>query len=178
MVEKVPGFQPRPSADGECFSLGSVELLSFVVGGPEVESELRILQRTAAHADEVSFQGKTITVYIGAPPGGGYDLYGRLVSQFIGKHIPGQPAVIASNRPGGKGGLDIWIAHWNGNGWDTPVNAGPKINTGADEFCPSPARGNRTPQNEKRLMAVPRFLRGRPGPGYGGVAGAGSELEG
>jgi tripartite-type tricarboxylate transporter receptor subunit TctC len=58
---------------------------------------------TAAHADEVSFQGKTITVYIGAPPGGGYDLYGRLVSQFIGKHIPGQPAVIASNRPGASG---------------------------------------------------------------------------
>jgi hypothetical protein len=50
---------------------------------------------------------------------------------------------MASNRPGGKGGQDIWIAHWNGNGWDTPVNAGDNINTDADEFCPSPARGNR-----------------------------------
>ena len=50
---------------------------------------------------------------------------------------------MASNRPGGFGGLDIWIAPWTGNGWGTPVNAGPVINTAADEFCPSPARGNR-----------------------------------
>src|SRR5215208_2793589 len=50
---------------------------------------------------------------------------------------------MASNRSGGAGGLDIWIAAWNGNGWDAPVNAGPTINTAADEFCPSPARGNR-----------------------------------
>lgn len=50
---------------------------------------------------------------------------------------------MATNRPGGQGGQDIWIAHWNGSGWDTPVNAGTNINTSADEFCPSPARGNR-----------------------------------
>ena len=52
---------------------------------------------------ENSLQGKTITVYVGAPPGGGYDLYGRLVAQFIGKHIPGQPNVIAANKPGASG---------------------------------------------------------------------------
>jgi len=50
---------------------------------------------------------------------------------------------MASNRPGGSGGLDIWIAPPSGDGWGTPVNAGPTINTSADEFCPSPARGNR-----------------------------------
>lgn len=50
---------------------------------------------------------------------------------------------MASNRAGGFGGLDIWIARWNGSGWDAPVNAGPTINTAEDEFCPSPARGNR-----------------------------------
>ena len=56
---------------------------------------------------------------------------------------------IASNRPGsvpnaaGGNSLDIWIAPWTGSGWGTPVNAGPEINTAADEFCPSPARGNK-----------------------------------
>jgi Tol biopolymer transport system component len=50
---------------------------------------------------------------------------------------------MASNRPGGHGGLDIWIAPWTGDGWGTPVNAGPEINTAADEFCPDPVRGNR-----------------------------------
>lgn len=50
---------------------------------------------------------------------------------------------MASNRLGGKGGQDIWIARWNGSSWDEPKNAGDNINTAADEFCPSPARGNR-----------------------------------
>lgn len=50
---------------------------------------------------------------------------------------------MASNRPGGYGGLDIWIAPRSGEGWGTPVNAGPAINSTADEFCPTPARGNR-----------------------------------
>ena len=50
---------------------------------------------------------------------------------------------MASNRPGGQGGLDIWIAPRSGEGWGTPYNAGPAINTAADEFCPTPARGNR-----------------------------------
>lgn len=50
---------------------------------------------------------------------------------------------IASNRPGGYGGLDIWRAERSGDGWGTPVNLGPEVNTAADEFCPSPARGNR-----------------------------------
>ena len=50
---------------------------------------------------------------------------------------------MASNRPGGQGGLDIWIAPRNGDGWGEPVNAGPSVNTTADEFCPTPARGNR-----------------------------------
>lgn len=50
---------------------------------------------------------------------------------------------MASNRPGGAGELDIWIAPKSGDGWGAPVNAGPTINTAAQEFCPSPARGNR-----------------------------------
>lgn len=50
---------------------------------------------------------------------------------------------IASNRPGGHGGLDIWRAERSGDGWGAPVNLGPEVNTAADEFCPSPARGNR-----------------------------------
>lgn len=48
---------------------------------------------------------------------------------------------MASNRRGGHGGLDIWIAPWKGNGWGAPVNAGGVINTAADEFCPDPIRG-------------------------------------
>jgi len=49
------------------------------------------------------FKGKTITLTVGATAGGGYDTYGRLVGRHIGKHLPGQSTVIATNMPGGLG---------------------------------------------------------------------------
>jgi tripartite-type tricarboxylate transporter receptor subunit TctC len=54
----------------------------------------------ARAADEDMFKGKTITVYIGFSPGGTYDLFGRMVTRFMAKHIPGQPNMVASNMPG------------------------------------------------------------------------------
>ncbi len=46
------------------------------------------------------FARKTITIAIGYTAGGSYDLYGRMVARHLGKHIPGQPTVIAQNMPG------------------------------------------------------------------------------
>ena len=54
----------------------------------------------SAFAQEVDFARKTITVYIGNTAGGSYDLYGRVVARFLGKHVPGNPTVIATNMPG------------------------------------------------------------------------------
>jgi tripartite-type tricarboxylate transporter receptor subunit TctC len=51
----------------------------------------------------VSFAGKTVTMIIPSTPGGSTDLSARLVARFLGKHLPGQPAVVASNVPGGHG---------------------------------------------------------------------------
>jgi hypothetical protein len=54
---------------------------------------------------------------------------------------------IASNRTG-SAGLDLWVAHrrTTDEAWGNPVNlndeAGADLNTGADEFCPTPVRGN------------------------------------
>ena len=54
-----------------------------------------------AQAQQADFyRGKSISVYIGFAPGGGYDFYARLVARFIGKHIPGNPTVVAQNMPG------------------------------------------------------------------------------
>ena len=50
---------------------------------------------------------------------------------------------MASNRPGGLGGLDIWVA-WRENKdapWGAPVNLGPPVNSAADDFCPTPING-------------------------------------
>ncbi len=46
------------------------------------------------------YRGKTVEFIIGYPPGAGFDLFGRVLSQFIGKHIPGNPNVVAKNMPG------------------------------------------------------------------------------
>ncbi len=37
---------------------------------------------------------------VGYPPGAGYDTYGRALAQFMGKFIPGKPAVVVQNMPG------------------------------------------------------------------------------
>jgi tripartite-type tricarboxylate transporter receptor subunit TctC len=55
-----------------------------------------------AHAQSVEdfYRGKTVNLIIGYSVGGGYDLYGRLVSRHIGKHIPGRPAIVPQNMTG------------------------------------------------------------------------------
>jgi WD40-like Beta Propeller Repeat len=47
---------------------------------------------------------------------------------------------MASNRPGGKGGLDIWVATRasRGDPWGAPVNLPEPINSATDDFCPTP----------------------------------------
>ena len=59
----------------------------------------------AAQAQSVAdfYRGKTITVLIGVSPGGEYDLQARLVARYIGRHIPGNPTVVAQNMLGAGG---------------------------------------------------------------------------
>ena len=51
------------------------------------------------------YAGKTITIIVGSSAGGGYDLYGRLLSRLMGKHLPGNPIFIVSNMPGAGGNV-------------------------------------------------------------------------
>jgi tripartite-type tricarboxylate transporter receptor subunit TctC len=60
-----------------------------------------MLGLTAPAADAADFYaGKSIDLLIGAPPAGGYDIYARTVARHLGRHIPGQPAIVAKNMPG------------------------------------------------------------------------------
>lgn len=43
----------------------------------------------------------------------------------------------ASDRPGGMGGMDIWISTRDGDSWSRPRNAGADVNGPANEFTPS-----------------------------------------
>ena len=57
---------------------------------------------SAARADSVSdfYAGKTLTLVIGFPPGGGYDTYVRVLARHYGRFIPGHPSVVPTNMPG------------------------------------------------------------------------------
>jgi tripartite-type tricarboxylate transporter receptor subunit TctC len=46
------------------------------------------------------YQGKTIRVIIGYQPGDNHDLWARMYTRFLGKHIPGHPEFVAQNMPG------------------------------------------------------------------------------
>ena len=55
----------------------------------------------AAHASSF-YEGRTLKIVTGGSVGAGYDAQTRLVASHIGRHIPGNPAVIVQNMPAGK----------------------------------------------------------------------------
>jgi tripartite-type tricarboxylate transporter receptor subunit TctC len=46
------------------------------------------------------YKGKTINILAGFSPGGGYDANARVLARHMGRHIPGNPAIIVQNMPG------------------------------------------------------------------------------
>jgi WD40-like Beta Propeller Repeat len=55
----------------------------------------------------------------------------------------GRSLFMASNRPGGHGGLDIWVATRPSadEPFGAPENLPEPVNSSADDFCPTPLRG-------------------------------------
>ncbi len=66
---------------------------------------LGVLLAAPASAQSVAdfYKGKTVNVLIGVGVGGEYDLHARLVSRYIGKHIPGAPVLVPQNMLGAGG---------------------------------------------------------------------------
>jgi tripartite-type tricarboxylate transporter receptor subunit TctC len=60
---------------------------------------------TPVRADQVAefYHGKTISIYVGFPPGGGYDIYARVLARHFGDHVPGNPVILIRNMAGGSG---------------------------------------------------------------------------
>jgi tripartite-type tricarboxylate transporter receptor subunit TctC len=54
-----------------------------------------------AYAQSAPFyKDKTIRIIVGFTSGGLYDQYARILSRYMGKHIPGNPNIIVQNMPG------------------------------------------------------------------------------
>jgi tripartite-type tricarboxylate transporter receptor subunit TctC len=58
-----------------------------------------------SHADPVAdfYRGKTVSLYVAFPPGGGYDIYSRLVARYMTRYVPGNPTIVTQNMPGAGG---------------------------------------------------------------------------
>jgi tripartite-type tricarboxylate transporter receptor subunit TctC len=57
----------------------------------------------AAQTVEAFYKSHELTILIGHPPGGSYDLYAQLAAAHMGRYIPGKPTVIVQSMPGGAG---------------------------------------------------------------------------
>jgi len=55
------------------------------------------------------YRNKSIDVYIGLSAGGLYDINARLLSRFMGRHIPGNPTLVPRNMIGAAG---FRLANW------------------------------------------------------------------
>jgi tripartite-type tricarboxylate transporter receptor subunit TctC len=74
----------------------------FVVGASTFILAPFVARRAAAAGAADFYKGKTVRVLVGSPPGGGYDLYARLIAPFLAAKI--DASVIVENRDG-QGGL-------------------------------------------------------------------------
>jgi tripartite-type tricarboxylate transporter receptor subunit TctC len=75
--------------------IGRRKFLAYLSAAPLIGAA-----RVARAQNAELFARKTITIYIGNTVGGSYDLYGRMVARFLGRHLPGNPNVVAENMPG------------------------------------------------------------------------------
>ena len=61
-------------------------------------------ERPSANSDDRAvadfYRGKVVRIIVGFPPGGGADVYSRILARYLGHSIPGNPTVAVTNMPG------------------------------------------------------------------------------
>jgi tripartite-type tricarboxylate transporter receptor subunit TctC len=70
--------------------IAAVVLLTAVLAAP----------RAPAETVEDFYRGKRLTITVGYGPGGGYDVFARLLARHLGRFVPGNPQIIVQNMPG------------------------------------------------------------------------------
>ena len=95
---------------------------------------------TAAAASAMHFSPWSTAHAIDGIAGNHADLNTASLDGYPIQSPDGLSLYMASNRPGGKGGLDLWVATRasTGDPWGAPENLPAPINSTADDFCPTP----------------------------------------
>src|ERR1700686_4823542 len=59
-----------------------------------------VASQAPAETVEDFYRGKRLTLTVGYGPGGGYDVFARLLARHLGRFIPGNPQILVQNMPG------------------------------------------------------------------------------
>ena len=81
------------------FRMRDLRALAFAA----LASVLAVSPASAQQSVADFYKGKNLVILMGTGPGGSYDLYGRTIGEFLGKHLPGNPNVIIEHMPGAGG---------------------------------------------------------------------------
>jgi tripartite-type tricarboxylate transporter receptor subunit TctC len=81
-----------------CSWLGGIAIAVFALLGP-----------ADAQSPAEFYKGKNVELYIGYSVGGAYDLYARVLARHLGKHMPGNPAILPKNL---EGAGSLRLANW------------------------------------------------------------------
>lgn len=69
-----------------------------------VGASVAMVPLPASAQDAASFyKGRNIDLIVASTPGGGFDAYARIMARHMGKHVPGNPALVVRNLPGAGG---------------------------------------------------------------------------
>ena len=83
--------------DKEAFAVISRMTIIIVI---VLVAGLMTMRQATAQSVADFYGGRTLQMLIGYTPGGGYDLNARVLARHIGKHIPGNPSVVAQTMAG------------------------------------------------------------------------------
>ena len=121
---------------------------TIVAAGAAIVTAATMTSSAQAQSLEELYKGKTVTIMLGHPPGGSYDLYSQLAAEFLGRHIPGNPEIIVQHRPGGGGRKG-----YAGDGWCQTACCGQRLVAADDWRLPTTA-GCRLVADHCRLPAT------------------------
>jgi hypothetical protein len=97
----------------------------------------------AAAASAMHFSGWSTAQKIDEIAGNDPELSTAFLDGCPSQSPDGLSLYLASNRPGGKGGLDLWVASRakTSDPWGAPVDLPEPVNSTSDDFCPTPLHG-------------------------------------
>ncbi len=83
------------------FSLGAIGNLTRAIGAIFCLALSGPTHASAQTADDAYYKGKTVRIVVGYGPGGGYDIYARMIAPYLAKALGA--TVVVENQPGAGG---------------------------------------------------------------------------